>query len=244
VGGPGTPEDQPVVRVLFGDLKPGETPIDDFSGLKVRGISTLRELDFHEAINISNAIVDYLRQGERKRIDFDLEGVKSVHKDMFCDVWDWAGEFRNRDLNLGCHWANIQEKLYVLLEDLKVWDRYSHDLIEQASWLHHRSVQIHPFPNGNGRWSRMLANIWLLERQVGIVEWPNAMGETSPVRGEYVEAIRAADKGDYAPLVQLHRQFIPPPPRPVMAQPDRPPIFGPGTVIQLSAGPPLPPTDE
>lgn len=196
--------------MLFGDLIIGQTPIVDFTGLKVRGISTQRELDFLEAANIFSATALYLGQENRKRVVFDLESVKSVHKDMFCDVWDWAGEFRSRDLNLGCPWANVQEKLYVLLEDLKIWDKYSHDLIEQAAWLHHRSVQIHPFPNGNGRWSRMLTNIWLLERQVGIVEWPNAMGETNPIRGEYNEAIRAADKGDYAPLVELHRRFIPP----------------------------------
>jgi Fic-DOC domain mobile mystery protein B len=236
------PDDQPVARVLFGDLKPGETPIDDFSGLKVRGISTLRELDFHEAANISNAIVDYLRQGERKRISFDVESVKAVHGDMFCDVWDWAGEFRKCDLNLGCPWAKVQENLYGLLEDLMVWDEYNHDLVEQSAWLHHRSVQIHPFLNGNGRWSRMLTNIWLLERQVGIIEWPNAMGETSPVRGEYIEALKAADNGDYALLVGLHRRFLPNLLRPVIvmsrdspAMRQRGRIYGPGQ---------LPPTGE
>jgi hypothetical protein len=101
VDGASTPEDRPVVRVLFGDQKPRETPIDDFSGLKVRGISSLRELDFHEAANIANAIVDYLRQGKRKCIDFGLESARSLHKDMFCDVWDWAGTFRTCDLNIG-----------------------------------------------------------------------------------------------------------------------------------------------
>jgi Fic-DOC domain mobile mystery protein B len=216
VAGARTPVDRPVVRVLFGDQKPGETPIDDFSGLKVRGISTLHELHFHEAANIANAIVDYLRQGKRKHINFGLESAKSLHKDMFCDVWDWAGTFHTCDLNIGCPWTQIQEKFYDLLEDVQVWDKYNHDLIEQSAWLHHRSVQIHPFLNGNGRWIRLLANIWLLEKQVGILEWPNAMGETSPVRGEYIDSLKAAGDGDYAPLVELHRRFLPMPARPMI----------------------------
>jgi fido (protein-threonine AMPylation protein) len=157
VDGPDTPEVRSVARVLFGDLKPGETPIDDFSGLKIRGISTLRELDFHEAANIANAIVDYLRHGQRKRIEFDLESVKAVHKDMFGDVWAWAGEFRKRDLNFGCPWAQIQEQLYSLLEDLKFWGEHNHDLVKQAAWLHHKSVQIHPFLNGDAPGHALLA---------------------------------------------------------------------------------------
>jgi hypothetical protein len=71
VGSAEESDDRPDAAVPFGDGSPGCTPIADLSGLKVRGTSTLRELDFHEAANISNAIVDYLRQGDRKRIDFE-----------------------------------------------------------------------------------------------------------------------------------------------------------------------------
>ena len=53
----------------------------------------------------------------------------------------------------------------------------------------------------------MLTNIWLLEKHVGIVEWPNAMGETSPVRGEYIGVLEAADNGDYDPLVELQTLY-------------------------------------
>jgi hypothetical protein len=93
------PNDPPAARVLFGDLNPGQTPIANFTALKVQGITTLRELDFHEAKNVFNAIVDYLKQEGRKRIEFDLESVKAVHRSMFCDVWEWAGQFRTCNLN-------------------------------------------------------------------------------------------------------------------------------------------------
>jgi len=79
--------------------------------------------------------------------------------------------------------------------------------------LHHLAVQIHPFLNGNGRWSRMLANIRQRSAPVSrrfspITEWPEqVIGRESPVRGEYLQAIRAADKGDYELLFELHRRF-------------------------------------
>ena len=205
--------------MLFGDLKPGQTPIPNFSGLKIQGITTLPELDFHEARNVFNAIAVYLQRVGRKRIEFDLESVKAVHRDMFCDVWEWAGQFRTCDLNIGCGWTQIQEKLYVLLEDTKVWSDHSSDLFEQASWLHHRLVQIHPFNNGNGRWSRLVTNMWLLEKQVGIIEWPSEIGDSSPVRNAYLKALESADDGEYHLLVELHSRFIPKPRSPVIVRP-------------------------
>ena len=70
-------------------------------------------------------------------------------------------------------------------------------LLEQAVRLHHRAVRIHPFPNGNGRWARMLANIWLKRHGQPITAWPEeTIGTRSVVRDEYLAAIRAADEGD------------------------------------------------
>jgi len=217
VSGPETPDDRRAVRVLFGDLRPGETPIDDFSGLKVPDIHTLKELSFHEAINIANAVVDYFRQENRKSTTFDLEGVKAIHRDMFCDVWEWAGQFRQKNITsipFSSGFPHIQEHVYNLLEDLKAWDSGGMDVIEQAALLHHRAVQIHPFNNGNGRWSRMLTNIWLLEKQQTLVEWPTDLGTDSPIRVEYIKALGDADRGELEPFIALHRRFIPMPARP------------------------------
>ena len=110
MGVPSDFDDRPVAKVLFGDLRPGETPIDDFTGLKVPGISTLRELASHQTDNIADALVDYISQGPTKRVSFDLDGVKTLHHDMFCNVWEWAGAFRECHLNFGCPWTQIQQQ--------------------------------------------------------------------------------------------------------------------------------------
>jgi fido (protein-threonine AMPylation protein) len=81
-------------------------------------------------------------------------------------------------------------------------------LDEQAARIHHRAVLVHPFPNGNGRWSRMLANVWLRRHGVQAVEWPEAtIGTASIARGRYLRALRDADSGDIAELLALHREF-------------------------------------
>ena len=97
-----------------------------------------------------------------------------------------------------------------LLEDLKIWQASGMPLLEQAVRLHHIAVQIHPFPNGNGRWSRMVANIWLKLQGAEPIEWPETtIGTASTVRGEYLEAVKAADRGDYTKLLAMHQRFAP-----------------------------------
>jgi fido (protein-threonine AMPylation protein) len=128
---------------------------------------------------------------------------------MFGDVWDWAGEPRLRNLNIGVHYPAIREHLQTLVDDLATWQQFNHDIVEQACRLHYRAGAIHPFINGNGRWSRMLANILLKQNRAPIVEWPeDVIGTESTIRAEYIAAIKEADHGDDRPLLELHRRFL------------------------------------
>ena len=184
---------------------PGETPIDDLSGLKIKGITTRRELNVFEAQNVNKAAQKYLLgQLTRRSARFDVTWCLKLHKEMFGKVWQWAGQPRTQNLNIGLPWQHVGQQLHALLEDMKVWQ---FDAIEQSALLHHRATQIHPFLNGNGRWSRMLANIWLRLGKQAIVSWPETtLGETSTIRDAYLNALRLADTGDCAALIQLHRR--------------------------------------
>lgn len=82
------------------------------------------------------------------------------------------------------------------------------NLVEQSARLHYRAVAIHPFANGNGRWSRLLANIWLKQNGQPLIMWPQTTsGDTSTIRSEYLAAIQAADQGDYDVLIGLLRRL-------------------------------------
>jgi Fic family protein len=90
----------------------------------------------------------------------------------------------------------------------RVGHGFAMDFVEQAARLHHRAVKIHPFPNGNGRWSRMLANIWLKRNRQPLTKWPEkVIGTESEIRDRYLAAIIKADGGDYSDLIALHREF-------------------------------------
>lgn len=189
----------------------GETPIDDMSGLKVKGVTTRSGLNTLEARNILQATIQYLAsRPTAKQAPFDLAWVKRLHQEMFGDVWTWAGQIRTVELNLGSPAYQIETLLQQLLDDLAYWPEAGVDIIEQATRLHHRAVSIHPFLNGNGRWARMLANIWLARNGSPLVHWPTDLDHASEYRQAYLHAIRKADDHDYGDLLELHRRFSTP----------------------------------
>jgi Fic-DOC domain mobile mystery protein B len=186
----------------------GQTPLGDLSGLRIKSIRTTAELNAAEAENIRKATLKYLASKPSKRAArFDVAWLRKLHKEMLGDVWEWAGTFRRTQTNIGSPPHQIELDLHNLLEDLGAWRSSGMPLLEQAAKLHHASVRIHPFQNGNGRWSRMVANIWLRLNSAQPIEWPEAtIGTASSIRMAYLEAVKAADRGDYAKLLDLHRQ--------------------------------------
>ena len=187
---------------------PGETPIDDVSGLKVKGITTRKELALAEAKNIRKPTIKYLAvKPTPKKTPFDLAWSLKLHGEMFGEVWEWAGKVRQKELNLGVPFHQVTSELMQVFENLKYWEEHWEDVLEQAVHLHHQTVRIHPFLNGNGRWARMLSNIWLRLHDEPLVIWPSSMDAISEIRDEYIESIQTADQGTMQPLIDLHRRF-------------------------------------
>ena len=192
---------------------PGETPID-LSDLtdKVRsyGVTTRSELSLLEAKNIEPVAIKYLAAAPSVRIaPFDFSWGLKLHREMFCDVWKFAGELRQRDVNIGIKFYLVSGELQDVFNALSEWATFRMPMIEQAARLHHKAVRIHPFLNGNGRWSRMLANIWLKKHGVALIHWPEeTIGAESIVRDEYIATIKATDDThNYAQLIALHERY-------------------------------------
>lgn len=190
---------------------PGETPIDP-SHLRDRSIRTRAELVKREFANIRRPIVRYLSSRPSRRLaPFTFDWMLTLHGEMLGEVWRWAGKTRTEDLNLGIRWQQIGPALLDLASDLAYWRKQPpFDLLEQSATLHYRAVAIHPFANGNGRWARLLANVWLAQHKHAVVRWPESdfSTSTSPIRNAYLAACHAADAGDLAPLLALHRAHL------------------------------------
>ena len=188
---------------------PGQTPLDDLSGLRVSSIRTMADLNAAEAENIRRATVKYLAGvPTRRSAPFDVRWMRALHAQMFGDVWTWAGRLRAHETNVGSVPRSIEIDLNNLVLDLFAWEQSSMRLLEQAVRLHHVAVRIHPFANGNGRWSRMLGNIWLKQHGSKPIAWPETViGTASTIRDEYLAAVRIADGGDVGPLMAIHERY-------------------------------------
>ncbi|OIP96372.1 cell filamentation protein Fic [Candidatus Wirthbacteria bacterium CG2_30_54_11] len=186
----------------------GTTPLspDETAGLKLTHISTQAELNRFEQDNIASAL-DWVQKRKPKDILNELF-IKLLHKKMFALVWKWAGSFRKGDQNLGISWSGIPVEIRKLCDDTSYQiEHKSYETDEIAVRFHHRLVQIHPFPNGNGRHSRLLTDIMLeYVFQRPIFTWCGAeLRKADNPRKQYIAALKAADSGDIGPLLLFVR---------------------------------------
>ena len=127
---------------------------------------------------------------------------------MFGEVWQWAGNPRDADLNLGVPREKIGAEIHKLLYELHQWESQSIQPLEIAVRIHQRLAFIHPFINGNGRWARMMANLYLYQKGLRIVQWPDdPVLIKNTFRPRYLEALKNADRGDYKKLLRLHQEY-------------------------------------
>jgi Fic-DOC domain mobile mystery protein B len=183
----------------------GATPLTDEQreGLITSWVTTRADLNEAEADNIQDA----RRKWRRKRLTLDVlldhSAVRDLHHDMFCDVWSWAGIYRTTNPNIGVEFWQITEAVASLTEGAKLWvaGAVPVPLDKAACRFHHRLVQIHPFPNGNGRHARDMTNLLLQTRGAEPFTWGRAnLNDAGEVRRTYIRALRAADGDMYEEL--------------------------------------------
>ena len=186
-----------------------QTPLEpeELEGIKIHSISTKAELDEHEQKNIEEAILWAMKLKLPYQKIISEKFIKDLHKNMYKNVWKWAGKFRTSEKNIGVKSYIIATELKILLDDTLFWiENKTYPADEIAIRFKHRLVFIHCFPNGNGRHSRLLADI-IMEKifnlppfswgiyQVGV--------EKEQMRAEYINAVKAADNHDYQPLLHF-----------------------------------------
>ncbi|PZE15572.1 mobile mystery protein B [Putridiphycobacter roseus] len=188
--------------------KDGQTPLDEEEkeGLKIKSITTQGELDEFEQLNIEKAVEWTIHANLKPEKILTEKFVKDLHKKMYSDVWKWAGQFRKSNKNIGIEWTQIGIELKTLLDDTKYWINNKTFPPEEISIrFKHRIVAIHCFPNGNGRHSRMIADI-VMEYifKLEIFSWNQSnMVKADDTRKKYIVALRKADQGDVTELIKF-----------------------------------------
>ncbi len=177
--------------------------------LLVPSLSTRAQLDEVERLAINAARLWAMRGAVLRRDDLLAESfVKELHRRMFGGVWRGAGRYRTAEAGGGWEARRIPGGVRMFLDDAEGWIRFStYTVPEAAVRLHHRLIAIRPWSSGNGRHARLLADIVVASHREEPLTWgsgsdPAGSGLASSL---YMDAIRAADAGDIAPLLEFAR---------------------------------------
>lgn len=188
----------------------GSTPLgqDEARGLRLSWVATRGDLNEAEQGNILAA-----RRKRRWRSPdlhelLDDLAARDLHRDMFGQVWSWAGTYRSSEVNIGVAPHEISVCVRDLMEDAKLWVGGDRPMpVDEAGYrFHHRLVAIHAFPNGNGRHSREMTDLLMRALDAPRFTWGSVTLDTSGrTRDEYLASLRAADGGDFTRLASFVR---------------------------------------
>ncbi|MBJ7881002.1 mobile mystery protein B [Gelidibacter salicanalis] len=186
----------------------GQTPIDEEEkeGLLIETISTKAELDEFEQLNIEEALQWVFGKKFKPEQVFTEKFIRNLHKRMYGNIWAWAGTFRKSDKNIGVDKHQIPMQLKVLCDDALYWiENRTFSPEEIAIRFKHRLVSIHCFPNGNGRHSRLMADI-IIEKLFNkeLFSWgASNLSKATETRTAYLQAVKQADQNKYQPLLDF-----------------------------------------
>lgn len=176
----------------------------DRLGLIPTYIATRGELFDAEQRNIAQAL---LRRPPSIAALFDDAYLRRLHRAIFGQVWEWAGQYRIRETNIGIAFEQISSEIRNLVNDTRTWVDYStYEQDEIAVRFHHRLVAIHAFPNGNGRHGRIAADYLVVSLKREPFTWGFHLDtDTDELRAAYLHALRRADRGDIEELLAFSR---------------------------------------
>ena len=197
----------------------GQTPLphDELAALLPEVVVVLGE-------PITRAAVYDLEQGLQDRVTDELmpaaiDGslpldallndyfVRDLHARLFGPVWKWAGRWRRTEVNIGVAPERIAVELRNALDAIAYrWDHTDDWTPRQLGIVvHAETVRIHPFVDGNGRTTRLLADLVF----AAVQDPTEVQYEWDLEKARYIELLRAYDQNrdvaDLAAFVGVDR---------------------------------------
>lgn len=165
--------------------------------------------DAAELADFEAEVSDARADEEAPHGDLDFGHFKALHRHLFQDVYDWAGEIRTvriaKDGSMFCYPENIESeagKLFAWLRSTGyLRDSPDQEFVEKSAHFLSELNAIHAFREGNGR--TQLSFFLLLAEQAGR---PIGLVRFDPAR--FLEAMIASFKGNEAPLAEAIRHLI------------------------------------
>jgi len=188
----------------------GSTPLDPDEAIDLISSHIMNQTDLNlwEEANITQAEL-WVNKRQFQVGTLLSEGfVRQLHRQMFNKTWRWSGTFRKSNKNIGVDWTQVSVKLKDLLLNTIYQLNHSANAIDEiVTRFHHQLVWIHPFPNGNGRHARLMADCLLIAMGIKRFSWgaSYALISTDLLRTKYIDALRKADRADYSQLLSFVR---------------------------------------
>lgn len=169
------------------------------------GLTAAKEIDREESIGVARG--ERFLLGLDENVEINTRLILDIHKVVFGHLYDWAGKWRTKQVNVGAflppEYHQIPNLMYQFTDELNHLMKRSDDreeLVKTLAYCHHRIVYIHPFNNGNGRTARLVTNLVALKFGYDEI---NIYHRTGKKRDLYIKAIRAADTRDFSQIEEL-----------------------------------------
>lgn len=175
-------------------------------GLTIKGKSLKEHLEaknHKEALDFLYELIDI-----HKKNTISEHLIKQIHSLTLKEAdQEIAGRYRTGDVFISGsnHVPPSGFKVSGEMNNLIKWikkEKDSYHIIELSAVLHHKLVAIHPFWDGNGRVSRIIMNILLMN-----FGYPMAIILKND-RKRYYRVLSEADKGDYQNLCEFLAQSV------------------------------------
>lgn len=144
---------------------------------------------------------------------FDLTHLRAIHRHLFQDIYDWAGELRTVEISKGSQQFQFRRTIETGMADVHgrlVRSRFLKGLsaaafAQQAAVIVGDINYVHPFREGNGR-----TQMHYLKQLAG--EAGYALDPTQIAKPEWLAASISSHAGDYGPMVSVIGQALKPAP--------------------------------
>lgn len=177
------------------------------------GVRGKREMDQVEAKAHLHAIEELTRKYDSDH-RFIAKDICMMHRVWLGSIYEWAGEYRRVNLSKGSFPFAAAEQIPKLMTGFEKGPlreftpccfRSTDEIVCAIAAVHTELILIHPFRDGNGRVSRMLAVLMALQAGLPPLDFG---GITGRKRQEYFLAIRAGLDKNYEPMENVFTAVI------------------------------------
>lgn len=183
----------------------GETPLsgDELDALLAHVVDTLGPpVSKADIFDLESAVLQDVAEGLITDVfngDLTLDELladqflRDLHRQLYGDIWTWAGRWRSREINIGVAPEQIAVDLRTTMDNIRYrWgDTKDWTARELGIATHAEGVRVHPFTDGNGRATRLHADLVFIAAQ----DPPTHQYDWDVDRRRYIKLLRDFDRG-------------------------------------------------